>query len=145
MVLWCAFWLQSTKILPGRSTLAMTVVTLPGICRSITWPTASAKSAAASWVTPGVLSGTYICSPFDPEVLHQPSRPTDSSTSRIPMATTQHSTIDVFGPGSKSNTRVRGVSRSAASAIGAWISIAAMLAAHTIAAGSSIRQYSIPP
>ena len=26
VVLWCAFWLQSTKILPGSAALAMTVV-----------------------------------------------------------------------------------------------------------------------
>ncbi len=58
VVLWWAFWLQSTNTLPGRSTLAITVVTRPGSWRSITWPTARAKSAVASWVTSGVFSGT---------------------------------------------------------------------------------------
>ncbi len=53
VVLWYAFWLQSTKILPGRSALAITVVTRPGIWRSSSCPTANAKSAAPSWVTPG--------------------------------------------------------------------------------------------
>ncbi len=49
------------------------------------------------------------------------------------------------GPGSRSNTTMRGVSRSSARAIGACSSSAAMLAAHTSAAGSSITQYWITP
>ena len=36
VVLWWAFWLQSTKIFPGRSTLAITVVTCLGSCFSST-------------------------------------------------------------------------------------------------------------
>ncbi len=63
----------------------------------------------------------------------------------IRRAIAQQSEMSVRGPGSKSKTTARGVSRSAASAIGACSSIAAMLPAHTIAAGSSMQQYSMPP
>ena len=58
VVLWWAFWLQSTKIFPGRWTLAIVVVTCFGSWRSSTWPTARAKSAAWWCVRPAVLIGT---------------------------------------------------------------------------------------
>ena len=114
VVLWWAFWLQSTKILPGRTAFAIIVVTCLGSCFSSTWPTARANSAACSCVTPGVLSGTYSCRPFDPDVLQHPSSPTAASTSRTCRAIAQQSVMSVFGPGSKSNTTARGESRSSA-------------------------------
>ena len=92
-----------------------------------------------------MFTGTYSCSPFEPDVLHHPSSPTASRISRARRAIRQQSPMSVRGPGSKSNTTARGVSRSLASAIGAWISIAAMFPAHTSAAGSSMQQYSMPP
>ncbi len=56
-----------------------------------------------------------------------------------------HSGMAAGGPGSRSKTTIRGVSRSSASAIGACSSSAAMLAAQTSAAGSSITQYWMTP
>ena len=73
VVLRRAFWLQSTKILPGRTALAIVVVTRSRCWCSSSCPTARAKSAACSWVH-GVLSGTYSCRPFDPDVLAKPSQ-----------------------------------------------------------------------
>ena len=82
-----------------------------------------------SWVTPAVFSGTYSCSPFEPDVLHHPSSSTAARTSRTRSGDARSSRVmSVRGPGSKSNTTARGVSRSAASAIGACSSMAAMFA-----------------
>ena len=45
MVVLCrVFWLQSMKTLPGRSALAISLVTRRGCCRSSSWATARAKS-----------------------------------------------------------------------------------------------------
>ena len=73
VVLWWAFWLQSTKILPGRSALAITVVTRFG--QLLLQHLADGErevGGAPRGSTPGVFSGTYSCRPFEPDVLHHP-------------------------------------------------------------------------
>ena len=140
VVLWRAFWLQSTKIFPGRTALAIVVVTRLGCCFSSTWPTASAKSAACSCVH-GVFSGTYSCRPFEPDVLAHAVQP-----HRGEHVARQQRDLAALDDGrrlarDRSRTRrSRGVSRSSASAIGTCSSSAAMFADHTSAAGSSKRQ-----
>ena len=56
VVLWRVFWLQSTKIFPGRTALAIVDVTPLGSSRSSSCATARANDPAWSWVQ-GELSG----------------------------------------------------------------------------------------
>ena len=74
VVLCRLFWLQSMKTLPARADFAIVDVTRFGWCFSSTWATAWANSEQCSWVCL-VLSGTYTCRPFEPDVLAKHSQP----------------------------------------------------------------------
>lgn len=68
-----------------RSSFHQAVVTLPGIRRSSSRPSAIAHRLTSVKVQRGAI-GTNTCSPRPPEVLGQPRRPSSSSSARSSWA-----------------------------------------------------------
>src|SRR5208337_3765912 len=78
-----------------------------------------------------VFSGTYICSPLEPDVFGKLCNSKCSKTSRSHSPTWQHCTMLAGGPGSRSNTIIVGQVISFARASDGCSSIAARFASHT--------------
>ena len=136
VVLWKAFWLQSTKIFPGRSALAIVgrhpVRRLPLEHR----PDGPGEVGGVLVGDAGVFSGTYNCRPFEPDVLHQPSQLDRGEDLADPQGDLAAVADVGAGPGVEvEDDRPRRVLSVGRQAIGAWSSRAARLAAHTSAAG----------
>ena len=140
VVLAALFWLQSMKILPGRTALAIFAVIEPG--------TIAASSSATRLAYPETTSASCVpeigqqsCMPFFPEVFGYAAIPSAASRSRISTATAQHSCSPAGAPGSRSTT-----SRSGSAPIrhcGVCSSSAARLASQTSVARSSTTTKSI--
>src|SRR4029077_18930449 len=111
VVLYWSFWLQSISTRPVRSSLSCLWTTRSGWRSSNSCASPFDTTFVSTYVT-FVLSGTYSCRPFEPEVLAQQSSPCSANRSRSIKPTLQHSTIVAGGPGSRSNTIVRGCGRS---------------------------------
>ena len=98
VVLWRAFWLQSTKIFPGRTALAIVVVTRSGCCFSSTWPDGQ-REVGGGLVRARRVQRHVQLQALRARRLGPASRPTAASTSRASSAIWQHSTIVAGAPG----------------------------------------------
>ena len=88
VVLWWAFWLQSTKTLPGRTAFAITVVTLPGML-PLEHLADGEREVGRGLVRDavGVERARTSAGPSSPTSCTSPRGSTAASTSRTPSAT----------------------------------------------------------
>ena len=108
-----AFWLKSTNTLSPRSSFHHRAVARPGARFSTSRASVSAASRTCLKSHCGAIR-TRMCSPRDPLVFGQPTRPTSSSTSRATIATSTICDQSTPGIGSRSTRSSSGWSRSSA-------------------------------
>lgn len=79
VVFFASFWLQSISTLPVRCAFVIRETTRSGSAASSVSATAFANGFVRSYVTAPEFSGTYTCSPFEPDVFAKLSRPSCSN------------------------------------------------------------------